>query len=33
VRLQPDARFPLHYRDLVGEYFRVIGESEKQRKE
>jgi hypothetical protein len=28
VRLQPDAKFPLRYRELVGEYFRVIGESE-----
>jgi hypothetical protein len=28
VRLQPDARFPLRYRELVGEYFRVIAESE-----
>ncbi len=28
VRLQPDAKFPLRYRDLVGEYFRVIAESE-----
>jgi hypothetical protein len=27
VRLQPDAKFPLRYRDLVGEYFRVIAES------
>jgi hypothetical protein len=30
VRLQTDARFPLRYRDLVGEYFRVIAESEKE---
>jgi hypothetical protein len=30
VRLQPDAKFPLRYRDLVGEYFRVIAESEAQ---
>ncbi len=30
VRLQPDARFPLRYRDLVGEYFRVIAESEQE---
>jgi len=30
VRLQPDAKFPLRYRDLVGEYFRVIAESEKE---
>jgi hypothetical protein len=28
VRLQPDAKFPLRYRDLVGEYFRAIAESE-----
>jgi len=28
VRLQPDAKFPLRYRDLVGEYFKVIAESE-----
>jgi hypothetical protein len=27
VRLQPDAKFPLRYRDLVGEYFRAIAES------
>jgi hypothetical protein len=26
VRLQPDAKFPLRYRDLVGEYFRAIAE-------
>jgi hypothetical protein len=32
VRLQPDAKFPLRYRDLVGEYFRVIAESEKEGK-
>jgi len=32
VRLQPEARFPLRYRDLVGEYFRVIAESEKEGK-
>jgi hypothetical protein len=29
VRLQPDAKFPLRYRDLVGEYFRVMAESGK----
>lgn len=29
IRLNPDAPFPLRYRDLVGEYFRVIAESEK----
>jgi len=29
VRLQPDARFPLRYRELVGEYFRVMAESGK----
>ena len=28
VRLQPDAKFPLRYRDLVGEYFRVMAESQ-----
>jgi hypothetical protein len=28
VRLQPDAKFPLRYRDLIGEYFRVMAESE-----
>jgi len=28
VRLQPEARFPLRYRDLVGDYFRAIAESE-----
>lgn len=27
VRLQPNARFPLRYRDLVGDYFRSISES------
>jgi hypothetical protein len=32
VRLQPEAKFPLRYRDLVGEYFRVIAESEKEGK-
>jgi hypothetical protein len=30
VRLQPDAKFPLRYRDLVGEYFRVIAETENE---
>jgi hypothetical protein len=30
VRLQPDARFPLRYRDLVGEYFRAIAETQEQ---
>jgi len=29
IRLNPDAPFPLRYRDVVGEYFRVISESEK----
>ncbi len=29
VRLQPDAKFPLQYRELVGEYFRVMAESGK----
>jgi hypothetical protein len=28
VRLQPDAKFPLRYRELVGEYFRVIAETQ-----
>ena len=32
VRLQPDARFPLRYRDLVGEYFRAVAESQKEGK-
>jgi len=27
VRLQPDAKFPLRYRELVGEYFRAIAET------
>jgi hypothetical protein len=27
VRLQPDAKFPLRYRELVGEYFRSIAET------
>jgi hypothetical protein len=27
VRLQPDAKFPLKYRDIVGEYFRSIAET------
>jgi len=27
VRLQPDAKFPLRYRELVGEYFRAIAEA------
>jgi hypothetical protein len=31
VRLQPDAKFPLRYRELVGEYFRVIAESDAER--
>jgi hypothetical protein len=26
LRLQPDAKFPLRYRELVGEYFRAIAE-------
>jgi hypothetical protein len=30
VRLQPDAKFPLRYRDLVGEYFRAVAESQKE---
>ncbi len=28
VRLQPDAKFPLRYRDLVGEYFKAIADTE-----
>jgi hypothetical protein len=28
VRLQPNAKFPLRYRELVGEYFKVIAEYE-----
>ena len=28
VRLQTDAKFPLRYRELVGEYFRAIAESQ-----
>ena len=31
VRLQPDAKFPLRYRDMVGEYFRAIAESEEEK--
>jgi hypothetical protein len=31
VRLQPDAKFPLRYRELVGEYFRAIAESGEER--
>ncbi len=27
VRLQPDAKFPLKYRELVGEYFRAMAET------
>ena len=27
VRLQPEAKFPLRYRELVGEYFRAIAET------
>jgi hypothetical protein len=30
VRLQPDAKFPLRYRDIVGEYFRVVAESQEE---
>jgi hypothetical protein len=30
VRLQPDAKFPLRYRELVGEYFRVMAEAGKE---
>jgi len=30
VRLQPDTKFPLRYRELVGEYFRVMAESGKE---
>ena len=32
VRLLPDAKFPLRYRDLVGEYFRAVAESQKEGK-
>jgi hypothetical protein len=28
VRLQPDAKFPLRYRELVGEYFKAIAETQ-----
>lgn len=28
VRLQPNAKFPMQYRELVGDYFRVIAESQ-----
>jgi predicted nuclease with TOPRIM domain len=28
IRLQRDAKFPLRYRDLVGEYFRAVAESQ-----
>lgn len=31
LKLQPDAKFPLRYRDLVGDYFRAIAESEAQK--
>ncbi len=30
VRLPPDAKFPLRYRDLVGEYFKSVAESQKE---
>jgi len=30
VHLQTDAKFPLQYRDLVGEYFRVMAETGKE---
>lgn len=30
VRRQPDAKFPLRYRELVGEYFRAVAESQKE---
>jgi len=30
VRLQPDAKFPLRYRELVGEYFKQVAESEEK---
>ena len=30
VKLQPDAKFPLRYRELVGEYFRVMAEAGKE---
>ena len=32
VRLLPEAKFPLRYRDLVGEYFRAVAESQKEGK-
>jgi hypothetical protein len=28
IKLQRDAKFPLRYRDLVGEYFRAVAESQ-----
>lgn len=31
VRLQPDARFPLQYREIVGEYFKAIAETEEKK--
>ncbi|HUR56804.1 MAG TPA: hypothetical protein VM029_03785 [Opitutaceae bacterium] len=31
VRLQPDAKFPLQYRDIVGEYFKAIAETEERK--
>ena len=30
VKLQPDTKFPLRYRELVGEYFRVMAETGKE---
>jgi len=30
VRLQRDAKFPLRYRDLVGDYFRAVAESQSE---
>jgi len=30
VRLERNAKFPLRYRDLVGEYFRIVAESQGQ---
>jgi hypothetical protein len=31
VRLQPNAKFPLQYRDIVGEYFKAIAETEEKK--
>jgi hypothetical protein len=32
VRFQPNAKFPVRYRELVGDYFRAIAESERDEK-